>query len=290
MEIIIESDSDAVSKLAASRVAALVRAKPNAVLGLATGRTPKQLYAELVRLHKDEKLDFSHVTTFNLDEYAGLPASDPNSYRYYMDTELFNHINIKPERTHVPDGCSADIPAMCAAYERRIVEAGGIDLQVLGVGSGGHIGFNEPTSSFASRTRIKTLAYTTRRDNGSFFGGVEKVPKHVVTMGIGTIMESREILLLAVGGVKAGIMSKIVEGPVSALVPGSILQFHPNAKVLLDNQAASELSLTTYYKYVYVNKPAWHVAELNQDEPTRLRLRKRHQKNTSARGQCDHPQ
>ena len=185
-------------------VARLVREKPNAVIGLATGSTPLMLYRELIRLHKEEGLDFSQVTTFNLDEYVGLEKEHEQSYHTFMRENLFSQINIKPENVHIPDGMAEDIPVSCAVYEQAIVHAGGIDLQVLGIGSDGHVGFNEPTSSFASRTRIKTLTQQTVADNARFFGGDEsKVPHHCITMGIGTIMDARMNVILAFGENKA---------------------------------------------------------------------------------------
>lgn len=258
MEVIIKSDAQAASVAAARVVARLVREKPNAVLGLATGSTPLTLYKELIRLHREEGLDFSAVRTFNLDEYIGLEKEHPQSYYTFMWENLFSQINIKPENVHIPDGMAADVPASCAAYEREIVAAGGIDLQVLGIGSDGHIGFNEPTSSFASRTRIKTLTRQTVADNARFFDGDEaKVPHHCITMGIGTIMDARMNLMLAFGAGKAGAISTMVEGPVASMMPASILQHHPAAKVFIDEAAASELKLFDYYRWVYDGKPDW---------------------------------
>jgi glucosamine-6-phosphate deaminase len=257
MEIIIQRDPAAASELAARIVARLVREKPAAVLGLATGRTPKLLYSELVRMHRLESLDFSHITTFNLDEYVGLPADHPASYQSFMGEHLFREVGIDPDRAHVPDGMVDDIPACCARYEQAIRDAGGIDLQVLGIGRQGHIGFNEPSSSLASRTRIKTLTETTRRDNAAEFGGAEKVPRHVITMGIGTILDSRACLMLAFGNHKAAAIAAAVEGPVTAMVPASALQMHEHATVLVDEEAASELRLAEYYKYVFRQKPEW---------------------------------
>jgi glucosamine-6-phosphate deaminase len=258
MEIIIEKDAITGSHAAARVVARLVREKPNAVLGLATGSTPLTLYRELIRLHQEEGLDFSQVTTFNLDEYIGLPAGHKQSYRRFMNKNLFEQINIKIENTHVPDGLAEDVPAACAAYERAIVDAGGIDLQVLGIGSDGHVGFNEPTSSFASRTRIKTLTRQTVADNARFFGGDEsQVPHHCITMGIGTIMEARMCLMLAFGENKADAVAATVEGPVAAVMPASILQHHPSAKLFIDEAAASKMKLADYYRWVYAGKPEW---------------------------------
>lgn len=257
MEIIIQLTAEEASIVAARIVAQLVRRKPDAVLGLATGSTPLGTYAELVRMHREEALDFSRVTTFNLDEYVGLAADHPQSYRAFMREHLFRHINVPPERIHIPNGLAADVPAECAAYEEAIRAAGGIDLQILGIGSDGHIGFNEPTSSLASRTRIKTLTARTRSDNARFFGSAEAVPFHVITMGVGSIMDARQVLLLAFGEGKARALADAVEGPITAMNPASILQMHPVAKSLIDEGAARELRRTEYYQWVYSNKPEW---------------------------------
>lgn len=258
MEIIIKSDAQDASHAAARAVARLVREKPNVVLGLATGSTPLMLYKELIRMHRADGLDFRKVTTFNLDEYVGLEKDHPQSYHTFMWENLFSQINIKQENVHIPDGRAIDVPASCAAYEREIVDAGGIDLQVLGVGSDGHIGFNEPTSSFASRTRIKTLTQQTVQDNARFFDGDEsKVPHHCITMGIGTIMDARMNLMLAFGESKAQAIAETVEGPVASIMPASILQHHPAAKVFIDEAASSALKLSNYYRWVYDGKPDW---------------------------------
>ena len=258
MEIIIHADAASASRSAAQGVARMIREKPNAVLGLATGETPLLLYRELVRMHREESVDFSRVTTFNLDEYIGLSPDHEQSYHHFMWTHLFQHINVRPECVHLPDGLADDIPACCAAYERAIHEAGGIDLQVLGIGSDGHIGFNEPTSSLASRTRIKTLTQQTVRDNARFFGGDEsRVPYHAITMGIGTIMDARMTLVLAFGQGKAGAVAAAVEGPVAAVLPASILQHHPVATFFLDEAAAAQLERSPYYRWVYAHKPDW---------------------------------
>lgn len=253
MEIIIQPTPEAASQIAARIIARLLREKPNAVLGLATGSTPLLLYHELIRM----KLDWSRVTTFNLDEYVGLPPDHPQSYHYFMHTHLFRHINIPRNQVHIPDGMAKDIPSFCKHYEDQIAAAGGIDLQVLGIGTDGHIGFNEPSSSLASRTRIKTLTDQTRRDNARFFGSLEEVPYHVITMGIGTIMEARQIVLLAFGKHKARAIAEAVEGPITAMNPASVLQMHPVVKVCLDEAAASELKRADYYRWVYDHKPAW---------------------------------
>jgi len=257
MEIIIQPDVPAASRIGARLVARLIRQKPDAVLGLATGRSPIPLYTELARLRREENLDFARVRTFNLDEFIGLPPEHPASYHTFMKTHLFDHINVPPEGIHIPDGLAADVEETCRSYEAEIRACGGIDLQVLGVGSDGHIGFNEPTSSLASRTRIKTLTDRTRRDNSAGFGRPEDVPYHVLTMGIGTIMESRTCLLLAFGRKKAKAVAAAAEGPITAMVPASILQMHPRAVVLLDEEAASELTRTDYYRWVFDHKPDW---------------------------------
>ena len=257
MEIIIQPTSQQASIVGAHIIANLVRDKPECVLGLATGGTPIPMYNELVRMHREEGLDFSRVTTFNLDEYVGLRPEQPQSYHAFMWEHLFSHINVVRDRIHIPNGMSPDIVAECEAYEVAIKAAGGIDLQVLGIGSGGHIGFNEKSSSLASRTRIKTLTAQTQRDNARFFGRPEDVPMHVITMGVGTIMEARQVLLLAFGEHKAQSILDAVEGPISAMHPASILQMHPVAKALLDEGAASKLELKDYYHWVYRHKPDW---------------------------------
>ncbi len=258
MEIIIKANAQAASNAAARVVARLVRENPNAVLGLATGSTPLMLYRELVRLHVDDGLDFSGISTFNLDEYIGLDKEHEQSYHSFMWNNLFSHINIKSENVHIPDGRASDIPRSCADYEHKIAASGGIDLQVLGIGSDGHIGFNEPTSSFASRTRIKTLTRQTVADNARFFEGDEaQVPHHCITMGIGTIMDARMNLMLAFGKDKAAAVAATIEGPVAAVMPASILQHHPVAKIFIDKAAATKLQLADYYRWVYDGKPGW---------------------------------
>ena len=258
MEVVIKQASEDACIAGARIVARLMREKPTAVLGLATGGTPLPLYCELIRMHRDEGLDFSRTTTFNLDEYLGLEPTHPQSYHHFMRENLFDAINIPVENRHIPDGMTSDVPGFCRDYERRIRDAGGIDLQILGIGSDGHIGFNEPVSSFASRTRIKTLAKETLQDNARFFDGdPDKVPRHCITMGIGTIMDARRVLLLAFGESKSRAVAGMTEGPVASVLPASILQHHPDAKILLDNAAASELKRADYYRWVYENKPDW---------------------------------
>lgn len=253
MEIIIQPTPEAATAIAARLIARLLKEKPDAVLGLATGSTPLPLYRALV----DMQLDWSRVRTFNLDEYLGLAPEHPQSYHHFMWENLFRHVNIRPENVHIPDGLAADVPAFCADYEARIRAVGGIDLQLLGIGSDGHIGFNEPSSSLASRTRIKTLTQRTRADNARFFASADEVPSHVITMGIGTIMEARTNLLLAFGAKKAQALAEAAEGPVTAMNPASALQLHPDTRVCLDEAAATQLKRADYYRWVFTNKPQW---------------------------------
>ncbi len=253
MEIIIQPTAEAATSVAARLIARLLREKPDAVLGLATGSTPLLLYRELIAL----KLDWRKVTTFNLDEYVGLDAKHPQSYHSFMWENLFRHVNIAKKNVHIPDGMAKDIPKFCAQYEKQIRAAGGIDLQVLGIGTDGHIGFNEPSSSLASRTRIKTLTQQTRKDNARFFGSEADVPHHCITMGIGTIMEARQNLLLAFGPKKARAIAAAVEGSISAMNPASVLQLHPVTKVCLDKPAAVRLKRADYYRWVHDHKPGW---------------------------------
>ena len=257
MEVVILNGSKQIGKLAADAIGELLRRKPDAVLGLATGSSPLPVYDELAAQHERDGLDFSRASGFALDEYVGLPAGHPESYREVVRREFTNRVNIKPENVHGPDGSAADIPAACRAYEEAIAAAGGVDLQILGVGTDGHIAFNEPGSSFASRTRIKSLIEQTRRDNARFFTSLADVPHHVLTQGLGTIMEARHVVLVATGAQKAQAVRDFVEGPVSAICPASILQFHPHATVLLDGASASALNLADFYRHTYDNKPAW---------------------------------
>ena len=253
MEIIIQPTAEAATSVAARVIARLLQEKANAVIGLATGSTPLLLYRALI----DMKLDWSRVTTFNLDEYIGLPKEHPQSYYSFMWENLFRHVNVRPENVHIPDGLAQDVPGFCADYEARIRAVGGIDLQLLGIGSDGHIGFNEPSSSLASRTRIKTLTQRTRADNARFFASADEVPSHVITMGIGTIMEARTNLLLAFGAKKAQALAEAAEGPVTAMNPASALQLHPDTRVCLDEAAATQLKRADYYRWVFANKPQW---------------------------------
>ena len=242
MEVIVKDSYEEASKLAAELVADVIRRKPRAVLGLATGSTPLSTYKELIRLHKQEGLDFSRVVTFNLDEYVGLSHDHPQSYHYFMWENFFKHININAKNVHIPDGTAKDIPGYCRWYEEQIVKAGGLDLQLLGIGSNGHIAFNEPGSSLGSRTRVKTLDDKTRQDNARFFRNLDEVPKCAITMGIGTIMDARQLVLVANSAGKADAIAKTCEGPITAIVPATIVQLHPKAMIVIDKPAASKLT------------------------------------------------
>jgi glucosamine-6-phosphate deaminase len=267
MRVIVERNKEGVSKRAAQFVGNLVRKRPNCVLGLATGSTPLEMYAELIRMHKEEGLDFSRVVTFNLDEYVGLSGTHPQSYRYFMQQNLFDHINIDPRDTHVPDGRALDFEAYCAQYERLIADEGGIDLQVLGIGSDGHIAFNEPGSSLGSRTRLKTLTAETVRDNARFFGGEHEVPRLAITMGVGTILESRQCLLLAAGSHKAKAIRETIEGPITAQITASALQLHRDVIAILDEEAARLLERREYYLEVERSQAALQAGQFGRQPP-----------------------
>ncbi|MFY0664782.1 MAG: glucosamine-6-phosphate deaminase [Natronospirillum sp.] len=250
MQVVILPQPSDVAHYAADLISRQIRQKPDAVLGLATGSTPIATYKVLINLVRQGALSFQKVRTFNLDEYLGIPATHPQSYRHFMNEELFDHIDIDLFHTQVPDGMSKDPSQACAQYEAAIQQAGGIDLQLLGLGRNGHIGFNEPSSSLASRTRIKTLTPATVADNARFFGPDEFQPHLSITMGIGTIMEARKILLLATGDSKASAVKTMVEGALSAACPATILQMHPHATVVLDSAAAAQLEMREFYQYI----------------------------------------
>ncbi|PZR55152.1 glucosamine-6-phosphate deaminase [Xylanimonas oleitrophica] len=257
MEVVIATPQE-LAVLAADAVEALLRRKPDAVLGLATGSSPLRVYDELARRHAETGLSFAQARGFMLDEYVGLAADHPERYRNVIEKEIVSRVGWAPERVQGPDGLAEDLAQACAAYEESIAAAGGVDLQILGIGTDGHIGFNEPGSSLASRTRIKTLTRQTREDNARFFGGeVDQVPRHCLTQGLGTIMEARHLVLLATGKGKAEAVHQLVEGPVSAMWPATIMQMHPHATVLLDEAAASRLQLAGYYRQTYASKPQW---------------------------------
>ncbi len=256
MRICICDDYEHVSRGAALEIARLLNSKPNAVLGLATGSTPLGLYQELIRMHRDEGLDFSKVTTFNLDEYVGLTPGNPQSYHHFMHENLFRHINVSPQNIHIPSGTTDNYDNYCQWYEQRIVDCGGIDLQVLGVGSDGHIAFNEPSSSLGSRMRIKTLARQTIQDNARFFARPDDVPIYAITMGVGTILEARSIVLLAHGESKAAAIAATIEGPVTSMITASALQLHRDVVCYLDRAAASSLTMIEYYEWIEAKQPS----------------------------------
>ncbi len=256
MEVIIQRDYEAMSRTAAQIVVEVLNAKPNAVLGMATGSTPLGLYQELVRLHREKELDFSRVTTFNLDEYVGLLMNHPQSYHYFMREHFFKHVNIPAQNINIPSGTTSNYPAFCEWYEERIAECGGIDLQILGIGTDGHIAFNEPASSLSSRTRLKTLSKQTIDDNARFFERREDVPIYAITMGVGTILDARKLVLVASGAAKANAVAQAVEGPVSSMITASAIQMHRDATVIVDDEAAAELDMRDYYEFIYAAKPA----------------------------------
>lgn len=257
MEIIICKDPAEVGRLAAERVAKVARrVGPRVVLGVATGSSPLALYNEMAQMVAAQTLDLSQASAFALDEYLGLPAGHPESYAEVVRTTWTEPLRMNPDKVHVPDGLAEDPPAAAEAYDQAIKDAGGIDLQILGMGTNGHIGFNEPGSSLTSRTRVKTLSPQTRQDNARFFDGdIEQVPMYSMTQGLGTIMDARELVLVALGEGKSASVAKIIEGPVTAMVPGSIMQLHRRATLILDEAAASKLTHADYYRYIYDNKP-----------------------------------
>lgn len=257
MEVIIQKDAAAAAGLAAQLLAEAIRAKPNLVLGLATGRTMESLYGLLADMHREENLDFAKVRSFNLDEYIGLAPEDPDSYRHYMDLHLFSKINIKKKNTHLPIGNAKDVDAECAKYEAKIKACGGIDVQLLGIGATGHIGFNEPLSSIGSRTRAKALTPETIAVNSTLFDDPKRMPKRAITMGVGTILDARRCLLLATGKAKAGIIAKAVEGPITSMISATALQLHPKCTVIVDEAAAAKLTQKKYYKWIFENEPEW---------------------------------
>jgi glucosamine-6-phosphate deaminase len=258
MEVIIQPNEDAAALLVARLIARELRTNPHLVMGLATGRTMESVYRVLVKMHRDERLDFSLCRTFNLDEYVGLPPDDPRSYRFYMNHHLFGQVNIDLRNTHLPNGMAADLDAECVRYEKNIAKFGGIDLQLLGVGGDGHIGFNEPLSAMRSRTRVKALAPATLEQNAPMFGGDKsQVPHRAITMGVGTIQACRRCLVLATGARKAEIIVKTVEGPITSMITATALQLHPRCTVVVDEPAAAKLSGVEYYRWIFANEPEW---------------------------------
>jgi len=257
VEVIIQPDKESAARLVARLLAGDLRAKPPLVLGLATGGTMESVYQNLIRMHREEGLDFSRCQTFNLDEYVGLTAANPNSYHHYMHHHLFRAVNIVAQNTHLPDGVAADLDAECRRYEALIQQAGGIDLQLLGIGKAGHIGFNEPLSALRSRTRVKALAPATIKQNAPLFGGEDKMPRRAITMGVGTIIEARRCVLLATGNSKADVIAQAVEGPITSMISASALQLHPRCTVVVDEAAAAKLKEQEYYRWIFHNEPEW---------------------------------
>lgn len=241
MLVIVKKNYDEISQEAAQIIVDRLRRKPNLVLGLATGSTPLGLYKELIRLHRKEGLDFSKVTTFNLDEYVGLIPTHKQSYSHFMRKNLFDHLNIPEASIHIPDGMAHDTDSFCDWYENEIERLGGIDVQILGIGANGHIAFNEPGSSLGSRTRVKTLTEKTRKDNARFFRRFDEVPRYAITMGIGTVMDAKELILLASGSGKADAIRAAAEGPLTSQCPASVVQLHRKTFMIVDKEAASKL-------------------------------------------------
>ncbi|MFD8673719.1 glucosamine-6-phosphate deaminase [Streptomyces seoulensis] len=258
MEVVIVPDAAAGGELIAESMAQLLRRKPDALLGVATGSTPLPVYQALAARVRAGAVDTHRARIAQLDEYVGLPADHPESYRSVLRREVLEPLGIPMDAFTGPDGTADDVQAACEEYDRALAAAGGVDLQLLGIGTDGHIGFNEPCSSLASRTRIKTLTEQTRIDNARFFDGdIAQVPHHVITQGIGTILEARHLVLLATGEGKADAVAATVEGPVAAICPASALQLHPHATVVADEAAASKLKLADYFRHTYAHKPEW---------------------------------
>lgn len=258
MEVIICPNAQRVGEVAAAKAARIAGPiGPKVVLGVATGSSPVQTFAELARLVASGEVDLSEASAFALDEYVGIAEGHPQSYHEIIRQTVTEPMGLDPARVHVPNGFAEDLAAACQAYEDAIKAVGGVDIQFLGVGSNGHIGFNEPTSSLSSRTRIKTLAATTLADNARFFDSIDDVPKHCLTQGLGTIMDARNVILVATGTNKAHAIAQVIEGPITAMYPGSVLQLHQHATIVVDEEAASELALADYYKETYANLPDW---------------------------------
>lgn len=254
-EIVIVKDAADAGALVADEIVRIVRANPETVLGLATGSTPLPVYEAL--RERIAGVDVSRVRGFALDEYVGIDPAHPESYRSVIAREVVEPLGLDPDRIRVPNGSLTGIEHAGDDYEAAIADAGGVDLQILGIGTDGHIGFNEPGSSFASATRVKTLTQQTREDNARFFPSIDDVPMHCITQGLGTILRARHLVLLAFGEGKAAAVAGAVEGPLSASLPGSAIQLHPHATVVVDEAAASRLAHADYYRYTYAHKPAW---------------------------------
>jgi glucosamine-6-phosphate deaminase len=258
VEVVITPDADAAAGVVTGVIARVLDTRPAPVLGLATGSSPLAAYRRLIAAHASGELSFAHASAVLLDEYVGLAPGHPQAYRAFIRRELVDHVDLPHERLFGPDVTAPDLADACARYDQLIADLGGVDVQLLGIGSDGHVGFNEPGSSLASRTRIKTLTRATRADNARFFEDREQeVPRHVVTQGLGTILEARHLLLIACGAGKADPIARAVEGPLTAMCPASILQLHPHATVVVDEPAAAELKRADYYREAFENKPQW---------------------------------
>jgi glucosamine-6-phosphate deaminase len=257
MEVIIRPTTEEATELVAKLVAEKIKAKPCLCLGLATGRTMEIVYNKLAQIHNSDSLDFSLVRTYNLDEYIGLPPEDHNSYRHYMNKHFFNKINVDLRNTHLPMGMAENLDLECILYEKSIRHSGGIDLQLLGIGRSGHIGFNEPLSALQSRTRDKSLTPVTIAQNSPMFDPPENMPKRAITMGVGTILEAKQIIMLVTGKEKGKILAKAVEGPISSMISATALQLHPNCTVIVDEDAAADLQERDYYNWIFDSEPKW---------------------------------
>jgi glucosamine-6-phosphate deaminase len=257
MDVVIRPNADAAADLVAQVIAQAMRGNPRLVMGLATGNTMESVYARLVQMYVEKGLDFSGCRTFNLDEYVGLSSNHVNSYRHYMNHHLFLQVNIDLQNTHLPDGMAADLVAECANYERLIAGNGGIDLQLLGIGQNGHLGFNEPLSALRSRTRVKVLSPVTRAQNAPLFPRPELVPHRAITMGVGSILDCCRCILLATGEEKAAIVAAAVEGPITSMISATALQLHPECTLILDEAAGSRLKESEYYHWIFENQPEW---------------------------------
>ncbi len=251
MDVIIQSNAETAAQAAADLISRALSSKPDLRLGLATGCTMESVYDQLVQKHQEVGLDFSRCRTFNLDEYVDLAADDPCSYHYFMRKRFFDAVNIGLDNTHLPDGMAVDLEAECMDYEKLITFNGGIDLQLLGIGLNGHLGFNEPLSAFQSRTRVVTLSHVTRSQNAPLFPKPRQVPRRAITMGVGTILEARCCVLLATGLEKADIVARAIEGPLTAMVTATALQLHPACTIILDEEAASKLRENDHYQRIF---------------------------------------
>jgi glucosamine-6-phosphate deaminase len=256
-EIVVVESKQAAGELVAASIRRLIEAKADTVLGLATGSTPLPVYAALAESFRMNPVDVSRVRGFALDEYVGLPDGHPESYRAVISRDVVLPLGLTPDNIHVPNGDLSTLEGAGASYERAIEAAGGVDLQILGIGRTGHLGFNEPGSSFASLTRVKTLAPKSRADNARFFAAPGDVPIHCITQGLGTIRRARHLVLLAFGAEKAAAIAAAVEGPVTSSQPGSAIQLHEHVTVVLDEAAAAQLAGLDYYRYIWANRPAW---------------------------------